>query len=1528
MKNILLLFIVVSFYSQVNAQVGINTTSPDPSSELDISSTDGGILIPRMTQANRNLIASPATGLMIYQTDNTSGFYYFDGSSWVIIGGGVDTQNTLDEAYDEGGAGLGRTITADNGAVLVQGNDGFQNTGTFGAGATLALSGSGTRMFFYPRKAAFRAGNVTATQWNDANIGDYSVAMGRSTIASGTYDTAIGFGSTASGTYSTALGWANTASGAYSFSLGQNSLASGWSSTVLGRISTASGSQSMVFGHGITASGDNSIAIGNNGTLSGWNSMTLGNDLVAPSGYEVAIGNFNTTYSPNSTTAIDNADRLFSVGNGTSNVTRSNALTIYKSGLMNINDAYNMPLVDGTAGQVMTTDGAGNLSFQNAGVDTDDQFLDVFSLTGTTLNLSLDGDGVPTQTLDLSPLQDGTGTDDQTIDTFNFNNTTNVLTLEIEDDGIAAQTVDLSSLSAKNTLDEAYDEGGPGAGRTINAENGAVTINRNTDAAGSALDISVNSTYTLSQRAAISTYNAYPGLQTYTNVYRTGGPPFGQGLLVTNESTSNINGDDGVVVEFTQTSTSNFGNDNRGFLYDVTYNGGSAANLYGFKAEIEGSGSAPKYGVHVGIPTSSGGLKYGIYSDVQNTTNGYAGYFIGRTSLGTGTTNRYLMPTADGTAGQVIVTDGAGQLSFTTPAFTDTQNTLDEAYDEGGAGLGRTINVDSGSLEFIGDGTPNYTGIVTNTNAKNGLQINTSGNLTTASTVSQGIEINNSVNTNATFTRNYGVFNKMTANGTAANGVSYGFRNWFLPAGSASGTQYGFYSDNQNIGGTFQYGFYNRMSNASPAYHFGYYSEIDVTDGQDKYGFYSTISTTSPGIHYGIYSNAQKVTGYAAYFIGRTSLGDSGANRYLMPGADGTAGQVMTTDGAGNVTFQDAASGNDADWYQEGTTNAPTNNTDDIFTEGNVGIGLSTVQYPLDISSSAAARTINLRNENNVSTSVTGIYNTINESAASTNGLTNGIYNSITKTNQSSISGVSNAFPSSVITNGFGYLFGYENSFGTSTSTNSYGLMNRFQGTTTTASGITNLIGGPMTTFYGVDNHWISGGSISGNFFGLSNVLTGSSAGTRYGVYTSFAETGIGNKYGEYITIDPAAGGTHFGVYANVQQTTGFAAYLIGRTSLGNATTNRYLMPGADGTAGQVMVTDGAGNLSWASAAGESTTASNGLTETGNDVQLGGTLTQATTIAQGNFGMTYNLTGTGDFLIQDNGADAFAVEDSGEVGIGTATPVARLDVRESGTATSTATRIIKTDNTNGITYGLYMEKNSGGTGVSRGINMEMLGAGTGAKYAFEVNFSGTGNALRQAFSSNFSGTYTGNRWGVNNLFDGSGSGTRFGIYNNFTSNVGGAAYGNYNIFNGSVGNYIGMLNSMTGATNSAAFGMDNNLSGSGSGSKTGMNNSFNGTTSNTTNPYVGMINTFLDAGGGPRKGMSNNFQNTGNGATTGIENLLTGTGNGNQFGVYNGITGSGSGTKYGTYNYISSSAGGTHYGTYNEVDATNGLFCW
>ena len=82
MKHIILLglFFCITATS-LNAQTGIGTTAPNASAKLEIASTDKGLLIPRMTSAQRGLISLPANGLLVYQTDGVIGFYVNSGTS-------------------------------------------------------------------------------------------------------------------------------------------------------------------------------------------------------------------------------------------------------------------------------------------------------------------------------------------------------------------------------------------------------------------------------------------------------------------------------------------------------------------------------------------------------------------------------------------------------------------------------------------------------------------------------------------------------------------------------------------------------------------------------------------------------------------------------------------------------------------------------------------------------------------------------------------------------------------------------------------------------------------------------------------------------------------------------------------------------------------------------------------------------------------------------------------------------------------------------------------------------------------------------------------------------------------------------------------------------------------------------------------------------------------------------------------------------------------------------------------------------
>jgi hypothetical protein len=87
-NSILLVLLVFIGLSQIHAQVGIGTTTPDASSELDLSATDKGFLPPRLTTAQRDAIASPAEGLTIYNTNNDC-LETYNGTYWISICNGT-----------------------------------------------------------------------------------------------------------------------------------------------------------------------------------------------------------------------------------------------------------------------------------------------------------------------------------------------------------------------------------------------------------------------------------------------------------------------------------------------------------------------------------------------------------------------------------------------------------------------------------------------------------------------------------------------------------------------------------------------------------------------------------------------------------------------------------------------------------------------------------------------------------------------------------------------------------------------------------------------------------------------------------------------------------------------------------------------------------------------------------------------------------------------------------------------------------------------------------------------------------------------------------------------------------------------------------------------------------------------------------------------------------------------------------------------------------------------------------------------
>ena len=91
-KYLLLIVVTLSLSKSFSQNIGINATgaTPDASAMLDVNSSNKGFLIPRMTTAKRTAIASPATGLQVYDTDIKS-FWFFNGIGWIEMSSGSAT---------------------------------------------------------------------------------------------------------------------------------------------------------------------------------------------------------------------------------------------------------------------------------------------------------------------------------------------------------------------------------------------------------------------------------------------------------------------------------------------------------------------------------------------------------------------------------------------------------------------------------------------------------------------------------------------------------------------------------------------------------------------------------------------------------------------------------------------------------------------------------------------------------------------------------------------------------------------------------------------------------------------------------------------------------------------------------------------------------------------------------------------------------------------------------------------------------------------------------------------------------------------------------------------------------------------------------------------------------------------------------------------------------------------------------------------------------------------------------------------
>jgi len=134
--NLLILLFSVPMFAQVG--IGPNSFTPNAAAGLEVSFTNKGVLLPRIALTSATdvtTIPSPVTSLLVYNTGTggltPAGFYYWNGSQWQMLGSGGGGCNTLEQAYNCGGNGVGRVINTNYGRVEMKMASSATNTEAF-----------------------------------------------------------------------------------------------------------------------------------------------------------------------------------------------------------------------------------------------------------------------------------------------------------------------------------------------------------------------------------------------------------------------------------------------------------------------------------------------------------------------------------------------------------------------------------------------------------------------------------------------------------------------------------------------------------------------------------------------------------------------------------------------------------------------------------------------------------------------------------------------------------------------------------------------------------------------------------------------------------------------------------------------------------------------------------------------------------------------------------------------------------------------------------------------------------------------------------------------------------------------------------------------------------------------------------------------------------------------------------------------------------------------------------------------------
>ena len=839
------------------------------------------------------------------------------------------------------------------------------------------------------------------------------------------------------------------------------------------------------------------ITINTTGTISANEISNTSNTFIVDNVGSMTVSTLNTTGSltvsndltvDTNTLFVDSTTNNVGIGTltpstklvvvGTATVTGNLDVTgVVNTGTLTVNNAFTLPSIDGTSDQVLKTDGSGNVSWSsNAAI----------SELNTNVTVSDSGDGIVTIT------EDGT-------------ETVRITGLNV---GIGTTTPSTKLVVIGTVTATGFS--GDGSGLT-NIPSSSVTVDSSSIVDNSittndlATNITINTTGTISANEISNTSNTFivdnSGSMTVSTLNTTGS------LTVSNDLTVDTN------TLFVDSATNNVG---------------------------IGTATPSTKLVVVGTITVTGDL------DVSGNVN-----------TGTLTVNNaFTLPSTDGSSGQVMKTDGSGNVTWQSNASISELNTNVTVSDSGDGNITftedgtETVRI-TGLNVGIGTITPSTKLVVIGTVTATGFSGDGSG---LTNIPSSSVTVDSSNITDGSITQN-DLATNITINTTgtiSANEIS-----------NASNT---FIVDNS---GSMTVTTINTTGSATIT--------NDLTVDTDTLFVDSTTNNVGIGT---ITPSTKLVVVGTATITGNLNTGTLTVNNaFTLPSTDGTSDQVMRTDGSGNVTWSTNSS------ISELNTNVTASDTGDgiiTFTEDgtetvritglNVGIGTNTPSTKLAVIGTVTATGFSGDGSgltNIPSSSVTVDSSSITDNSITTQDLSTDITINTTGTiSATEISNTSNTF----VVDNSGSM--------TVTTLNTTGSL---------------TISNDLT----VDTNTLFVDSITNN-------------------------VGIG-------TLTPS---TKLVVDGTLTVT--------GNLNTGTITVNNaFTLPSTDGTSGQVMKTDGLGNVSWSS---------------------------DSTISEGNTDITVSDSGDGIITLTEDGTETVRITGL-NVGIGTTTPSTKLVVVGTVTAT-------------------------------------------------------------------------------------------------------------------------------------------------------------------------------------------------------------------------------------------------------------------